>query len=436
MLRREHGQVLPLLAAGLLVFLLGVTAIVADVGHAYLVKRKLQATADAAALAAADALPNSSAAIDTAISYGPAGKNPLGGVPVTQTVQTYCLRSISYCYGNTPGGPPLDGRANGLIVKEHATVPTRFAKLFGVDTISVNARSTACGMCGSLPLDIAVVVDRTGSMSDNMNDLRTGLKTFLAALDPRLDYVSLLVLPPVAGDICSSVPSWSSYPLAAGNPYPLGSDDSYVAVHLSQDYLNNDGSLNSGSALVRAINCMRPGGTTSYTQALIAAGGDILDHGSGRRNVQKVVVFESDGAANTAPDSNYDADVYTNFHGERVYRALSSREDYVLRPCGSAIDYAGRLKQSDVTVFTVAYGVDPGEDCFQAPHTTGPRPSLGAVGYQDAHEGISADYALAQIASPGGAVSQQNAGDMRASFTTVANKILGASLVPDSEADQ
>ena len=36
-------------------------------------------------------------------------------------------------------------------VKESASVPTHFAKLFGIDSISVKVRATACGLCSSVP---------------------------------------------------------------------------------------------------------------------------------------------------------------------------------------------------------------------------------------------------------------------------------------------
>jgi len=54
----ESGQILPWAVLLLLMFL-GVSALVVDVGHAMLVQRQLQASTDAAALAAAQVLPSS-----------------------------------------------------------------------------------------------------------------------------------------------------------------------------------------------------------------------------------------------------------------------------------------------------------------------------------------------------------------------------------------
>jgi Flp pilus assembly protein TadG len=416
-LRREEGQILPLIAVGLLVVLLGFMALVLDVGKAYVVKRQLQSVADAAALAAADVLPDTTAAHATAAAYGPAGKNPVAGVTVTQTATAWCLRSITYCYGNAPNRAPLNGQANGVVVKETARVPTTFARLFGIDSISVGARSTACGMCAAQPLDIALVLDRTGSMSDNMGDLTDGVKTFLRALDPRLDYVTLLVLPPtINGARCTNAEA-----------YPLRSDDDYAitSTRMSHDYLVN-GQLNPSSELVKAVDCLRAGGSTAYKQALIAAQSELVEHGSGRENAQRVIVFESDGAANVAPASYY--------RGPFDAFPAPGHEDDLNRPCGSAVDYVNDVvKPSGTLVFTVAYAVGAADVCQIAPHLT----TVGGQirGISGPEGTITAPAALQRIASPGNAVGQANAGDMSASFQKIAAKLMGARLASDDEAD-
>ena len=442
-LRREEGQVLPVLAAGLLVLLLGFVAVVVDVGRAYVVQRRLQATADATALAAAASLPDTAAAVSAAAVYGPAGRNPVDGQAVVQTVTPYCLKDVSYCFGNPPGSAPANGRANGVVVREQASVPTTFARLLGIDSIDVEVRATACGTCGNRPLDIALVVDRTNSMSGNMNALRDGVKTFLRALDPELDHVSLLVLPPApGGSACAAPPSSSAFPLTRGDSYPLGSDGGYAVVHMSSDYLRADGSLNPSSALVAALGCLRAGGSTSYRQALLAAQTELQQHGSGRSGVQRVIVFESDGAANTAPDSAFDPHARTaTVDRNVVYQPTAAGRDEVLRPCGSAVDYADSIKPPEggegTLVFTVGYGVRPDDGCFQAPHAEVVDGHHGeytdGVGYLDRAEGISAPDALVRIASPGDAVTQATAGDMSASFAEIAGKVVGSSLVPDSQ---
>src|SRR5581483_8960273 len=100
-MRAEGGQILPLLALGLLAVLLVVAALVVDFGRAYVVKRQLQAVADAAALAGAQAL---------ASSYGTGGKNPVSYAVAEATPAAVCLRDV-YC---------AQGGANGVQVIESA----------------------------------------------------------------------------------------------------------------------------------------------------------------------------------------------------------------------------------------------------------------------------------------------------------------------------
>jgi Flp pilus assembly protein TadG len=439
-LGEERGQILPLLAGGMTVVLLAISGLVIDVGHAYAVKQKLQAVADASALAAAGSLPTVSSAGATAVSYGPAGKNPVSDATVAQTTSAWCLTSITYCYGGAPGSAVTSsgGQANGVVVSEQATVPTSFLKLVGVNSLSVSAKAVACGMCGTQPLNIVLVVDRTGSMAPNIADLKAGLATFAGSLDPNLDWVSLLVLPPATGgNACVAAPQNTSYPLNAGDSYPVGSDAAYAVVHWSHDYLTASGSLNPSSQLVQQVNCISAAGSTSYKQALIAAQAELANPPAGRASYQKVIVFESDGAANTAPDSYFDSTsgkrVALNDGTDTIYKPTSAHTDDVNRPCGSAVDYASTLKASGVQILTVGYQAN--DDCYQAPHITGKRGSttLG-VGYRQVPEGLAALTALAQIASPADAFTASNASTMSSAFAGIANKIQGAQLVPDSEA--
>src|SRR6476620_11568734 len=84
----ERGAAL-VIAVLSLVVLLGVSAFVVDVGHAYYVHRSLQADADAAALAGAQGLPNATNATTIAQTYGgeSGGRNVRDNISgVTQTV--------------------------------------------------------------------------------------------------------------------------------------------------------------------------------------------------------------------------------------------------------------------------------------------------------------------------------------------------------------
>jgi hypothetical protein len=119
----ERGQTMVLTVLFLAV-LLGIAAAVLDVGAWYRADRQLQATADAAALAGAHALPDNQAqAAALALQY--AGKN--GG-------------------GLDEGGVSFETKVlPGDTIAVHATkpMPGFFSKLFGLNSVTVGARAKA-----------------------------------------------------------------------------------------------------------------------------------------------------------------------------------------------------------------------------------------------------------------------------------------------------
>ena len=292
--RDESGQVLVLVAIAM-VALLGMVGLVLDVGHAYYVHRALQADADAAATAGANELPSAANAVATAQAYSgsPGGKNVRDNIPGVSTTTT------TKCLSQAPCNP-----VNAVVVKEHTDVSTFFARIVGVDSIGVTASATACSPCETRPLDIMLVLDRTGSMCldhygrpdpacTDLENAREGMKTFLQFMDPSAVRVGLAVLPPAVSmsDRCSKPPDLSSY---------NDSSAPYVISPMSTDYAK-DGTVDPSSDLVSTINCVVGGGGTSYATALEAAQAELDAHG--RPNVQDVIVFLSDGAANYGPST-------------------------------------------------------------------------------------------------------------------------------------
>jgi len=123
---------MPLLAVGALVVMIGFSAFAVDLGHGYFVKRQLQASADAAALAGAQVLPDSGAATSLAQQFGPAGNNkPRDAQDVQTDITTECLPST--------GCDPV----NAVVVAETAQMPTTFARLFGVGSLTIHSRAVA-----------------------------------------------------------------------------------------------------------------------------------------------------------------------------------------------------------------------------------------------------------------------------------------------------
>ena len=388
----ERGQVVVLVVL-LLVVLLGMAALVVDVGYAYYAHRSLQASADAAALAGAQALPDGNVAEAVARQYSASSgsKNELGNVgQVTTTVTSKCIASI-------PGCDPK----NAVVVVEGAPAKSFFAGLFGIDSFKVKATSTACSPCGVLPLDIMMVLDRTGSMCQDhngnsdptcadLNNAREGMKTFLAYLDPTTQWVGLAVLPPAStvGNRCNT-PNASDYNSTSA---------AYTVVQLASDYAKS-GVLDTSSNLVKTINCQKGAGVTAYADALEAAQKELerVDAlpGKDRASVKNVIIFLSDGAANTGPS---------------FYSLTGPKADYRKRPCTQGVASAGVIKGKGTRIYSIGYDLDAangGANVCQS--------------YSGSREtGITAYTAIRDIASPGGFYNKPDPGQLRTIFTEIA----------------
>jgi len=121
--RNQSGQAL-VLTVVFLVSMLGMSALVLDVGSWYRSKRNLQATADSAALAGAQALPDT-----------PSSASGLAGQYAQKNASD--LATADYSVGSN------------IVPNDQITVhitrpaPGFFAKLFGIDSVNVGATATA-----------------------------------------------------------------------------------------------------------------------------------------------------------------------------------------------------------------------------------------------------------------------------------------------------
>ncbi len=385
-IKRESGQVLVFVTI-LLAAVIGLSAIVVDLGYAYYAQRSLQASADASALAGAQQLPDPAAAVATAQQFGTqaGAKNHSSRISsVDEVVTTRCLASV-------PGCNPV----NAVSVDETGHVSTFFVKFFGINSLNVHVRSTACSPCGVKPLDIMLVLDRTGSMCQNsagqndpscfdLNNAKTGIKTFLNFFDPSIDWIGLAVLPPAdtLGNKCGT-PSSANYN-GTGSPYLL--------VPLSHDFKNKDGTLNTSSDLVSTVNCVKGGGSTAYANAIDAAEAELQK--DGRPTVPDVIVLLSDGAANTGP-SYY-----------------STTSPYRTQPCHQGVNSSQAAQAKGAIVYTIGYAL--GDD-------TG-----GCASYTGAAEkpAITVYQAMQQMASASGNFyNQPTPGQLNTIYTQVASDL-------------
>lgn len=195
-LRDERGSVLVLVAASLLVFLIG-AAFVVDIGNARQVARNYQNAADGAALAGAQGLPDSALltpnpvdfaadyAFQTLLSVGrpapsdcndaqlfPAGEAP---IPAAGAGTPHCYTSaglrvyVTTPWTDTPADPtPLPGGwgARQINVKVCGKVVAGFARVVGIDFVQPCRRATAMSALGTGPCALCVLdgaFDMSGS---------------------------------------------------------------------------------------------------------------------------------------------------------------------------------------------------------------------------------------------------------------------------------
>jgi hypothetical protein len=398
LLRRdnEHGQVVVLLAVTLVV-LIGSAALVIDVGRAYLAKRHLQASADAAATAGALELPDPIEAQNYALNYSglDGAKNDNNKLPsVSTTVITKCL-SLAPC-----------SPVNAVQVEQTTVVPTIFAKVLGIDHFTIRAKATACSPCSSKPLDIMLVLDRTGSMCQDSNgnsdpsctdleNARNGLLEFVQYMDPTIHKIGFAVFPPAtsAGTRCST-PVSSNYNSTSAV---------YTVVQLSSDYKTGT-NLNESSRLVSTIRCQDGGGTTAYAHALERAQSE-LTSSRGRPGVQNVIIVFSDGAANTGPSY------------------LPSTSPYRRQPCRQGVNSASAVKGAGTLIYTIGYDLDAvGGGANVCRSYTGALESPAITAYD----------ALRLMATNGYTFfNRPNPGDLTRIYSQIAAEIGGTRLVPD-----
>ncbi len=141
-LRSERGQAL-VLTTLFVVALLGMAALVLDLGTWFRAQRDMQAVADSAALAGAQALPEStSESSSLAAQYAAKNSGPSPGVAFSS------------------GAGTSAGRPNRITVSLEEPAPGFFAKVFGVNTVQIRARATArAGVMGSARYAAPIAVD-------------------------------------------------------------------------------------------------------------------------------------------------------------------------------------------------------------------------------------------------------------------------------------
>jgi Flp pilus assembly protein TadG len=327
LLKDTRGQSAVMLAVSMLAFI-GIAGISIDLGHAYVARQQLQISTDAAALAGAAALPNTTTATSQVTAYsaetGQKSATPnLTNVAITPTFQ--CLTTLTSNIGlgcETATGTP-SGNYNAVMVLQTAKVPLWFGGMFHVPAFNIGATATAAMAGGqNTPWNIAIILDTTQSMtnSDPGSLQCTGTKEQCALLGVQamlgliypcqagqtctnttgvtpVDSVSLFVFPPVLTSAAkdyyacpSTIPTIEPYTFqnvttTSPNynlpytytyqvvPTPAGTSGNTIATPFAHDYKTNDAAgttLNTGSQTVIAAG----GGSGNCTPGIQAKGGE------------------------------------------------------------------------------------------------------------------------------------------------------------------
>src|SRR5208337_5166597 len=249
LLGEQHGQALIWSAAGITA-ILGIGGLLIDVGRAYVVRGELQNYANAAALAAAGDVYNTSSTNDAsaiATQYGTGStdenyNSSLGAI--TPTITPKCLNLLLPSGSSCGSGSP----ANAVQVTETATLNTFFMRVMGFKTITVHATATASMQGMAQPWNVAIILDDTGSMLTSDTNCvvngktltefgcaTEGIQAMLAATDPC----------PAGSTSCSSSSTTTNFRVAlfmfpgVSYSYTAGNLSTYANGGASLSYLTN-----------------------------------------------------------------------------------------------------------------------------------------------------------------------------------------------------
>jgi Flp pilus assembly protein TadG len=351
--KEDKGQALVFTAVVLTAFM-GVTGVAVDAGKGYYAWELLKSSTDAAALAGAAGMPNTTTATTYADDYGSktSAWNANGIMnTVNETITFECLTTVTNtfyapCENATGGG---NGTTyNAVQVNQTAKVPTWIGPLFGMPTFNINATATAAMKGGqATPYNIAVILDTTESMNgadDGANNTSNctsqiqcaelGIQTLLLELYPcqgggtcstsstPIDNVAIFVFPgatstTISNDYACNNTSPSIVPYTFTNVtsgsqnlnLPTGDTYQVVPYDIAYKLSNGATTLNSASNLVEAVGgasgcgAAAPGGEgTYYAQVIYAAQASLVtEHNANGFADMMIILSDGDATAcNTA----------------------------------------------------------------------------------------------------------------------------------------
>lgn len=400
---REQGQIIVLFVFALIV-ILGTAALAIDVGLLRNANQNLWNALDAGALAGAQVLPDDPAAAEAlALQYAeenfpgdlPTGVTPtfrcivgaVGGNPRPGDVPAVCdpgpnaawTCNAKICASVCMPYAPENDICNAITLESTASIPYRFGPAVGVTTgTTKDVVSAACkGACGTRsaePVDLVLLVDRTPSMdSTDIENARRAADSVRSSSsnNPAEQWMAMgLIGPAEANNVCQpddtivSADPNSATDMRRWIPVPL----SGIGAPLNQNYKN------SGSAMANAllVSCFQSSPGDVATDLADPFDMAIETLAGGRSDATKGIILMTDGQPNhsnahrpscSSPSSVYDAE---------------------------AIAAAAVAKSQGIEVFTIGFGLGPGEI----------HGSCGGPGWSTTGQETRARQLLAAMASP------------------------------------
>ncbi|WOH17568.1 pilus assembly protein TadG-related protein [Paenarthrobacter sp. GOM3] len=375
----ERGASIVIFAL-LVPLLFAALALALDFGKLAYERQDLSNALDSAALAGAGSLPSDPTAAQAAAVAYAKSNDPQASPTITfrclvastgaaKTVVTGQVPNV--CDPGSTAGAKCDDKlcsipcvpgsghtCNTIIVTASKDVPFAFAPVIGVSTGNTGSlASTACkGSCGAQipnPMDVVMVADRTGSMSDaDRTAMVSGIKSTLQTMTKEQQYVAL-------GTIGRSKTNPGS---CLTTPSTSRTDGPWLPVPFSNNYTNTPSSpgglppLNSGSSLVSGLNCLQASSTGTYLAApLKSAARYVLGKSSNNLSslparsttARKAVILETDGEPNEENITGGSTDLNTSTD-------LGSTNGTTA--CNNLTTVAANAKAEGLLIITVAFG--------------------------------------------------------------------------------
>ncbi|PLQ02498.1 vWA domain-containing protein [Cupriavidus pauculus] len=250
---RQRGQI-TLIAAALMIGLVGVAGLGIDGGMAYMTKARLNAAVDSAAVAGARAVTNGTTQAEQTAAARQAATDFFNA----NFKANYLKGSAAL---NTPSVTFDQGKVT-IAVSATATMPLTMMKVLGFNNVAVAATSTTIRK----DLDMIFVIDSSGSMQPVWSTVRSNANSFLNQFSPSTDRVGLVHFS--SGGV-TDIPIRTSL---RGFDRPT---------------------------MQTTITNMSNGGNTNYMEGLWQARNQLNNIPQTNRSSLRVVVFFSDGKPNT-----------------------------------------------------------------------------------------------------------------------------------------